>query len=518
MVGSRPPDNPESPGQPPYWQRREQLVDNSLLREGRIRKRLFLITQGSAKRPVRKRLIGISILVVLCVFITRPAWYVESLAENKDPAVPEQTKSDDLYRYMGASSCSGSDCHGNSTARNKLRIGQNEFYIWSQKDRHAKAYEVLTNTDAKIIAKNLKIAKPEDSERCLVCHAVPVSPAHQGTFYDITDSVSCESCHGPAEKWLNPHFRPGFDPQKAASLGMYNTKDLVKRAEKCLECHAGADGKEVTHELIGAGHPRLTFEIDNYTSVMPPHWRPPQERKDREWLSARGWAIGQAVAFRNEIKRLTESRHTGFGRWPDFTHFECFACHHAVVDRLRGVTEKEKSEQIWRKRDYEGKPGRLVWNNSSYAVFRHVVNLAASDEGKHLEQLVSTFQEGLTGKEISHESFNAALSGLFALSDKLVSRVAQFTFTQQSVLSLMKNISGDRRRLTKSEFLAAEQTVLALASLYDGYLETTGAMPESKAIKDAIDVLYNEIQRGWAFNPTEFEATMNKLHGLLSKT
>jgi len=419
---------------------------------------------------------------------------------------------------MGASSCSGSDCHGNSTARNKFRIGQNEFYTWSQKDKHAKAYEALTNADAKIIARNLKIAKPEESERCLVCHAVPVSPDRQGTLYDITDSVSCEACHGPAEKWLAPHYRPGFDPQKAKSLGMYNTKDLGKRAEKCLECHAGADGKVVTHELLGAGHPRLTFEIDNYSHAMPPHWRPPKEKKDREWLGTRLWAIGQAAAFQNQIKRFAASRRTGFGRWPDFTYFDCFACHHAVIDRSRGITEKDKMEQAWRRREYDGKPGRLVWNASNYAVFRHVVTLAASEEGKHLDHLMKTFHEGLTGKEISHESFTAALNRLFALSDKLVSQVAQYTFTQRSVLSLMKNISGDGRRLTTSGFLAAEQAVLALASLYDAYLETAGAMPESKAIKDTIDVLYKEIQSGGAFNPSEFEATMSKLHALLPKT
>jgi hypothetical protein len=419
---------------------------------------------------------------------------------------------------MGASSCSASDCHGNSTARNKFRIGQNEFYIWSQKDKHAKAYEVLTNADSKIIARNLKIAKPQESERCLVCHAVSVTPVRQGTLYDITDSVSCEACHGPAEKWLSPHIRKDFDPQKATALGMYNTKDLVKRAEKCLECHAGTPAKEVTHELIGAGHPRLTFEIDTYSYAMPPHWRPPKEKKDREWFGARVWAIGQAVAFRNQIKRLAAGRRAGLRLLPDFTHFDCFACHHAVVDRMRDITEKEKTEQIWRRREYNGKPGRFVWNSSSYAVFRHVVNLAVSEDGKHLAQLMRTFQEGLTGNEVSQESFNTAVNGLSALSDKLVSQVAHYTFTQQSVLSLMKNISGDGPRLTTSGFLAAEQAVLALESLYDTYLETVGAMPESRTIKAMIDALHKDIQRGSSFNPAEFEATMNKLHKLLSKT
>jgi hypothetical protein len=262
----------------------------------------------------------------------------------------------------------------------------------------------------------------------------------------------------------------------------------------------------------------LTFEIDTYSYAMPPHWRSRQEKKDREWFGARLWAIGQAVALRNQIKRLAESRRTGFGSGLDFTHFDCFACHHQVVDRLRGITEKDKHKQIWRRRDYEGKPGRLVWNSSSYEVFRHVVNLAASEEGKHFEQLMRTFHEGLIGNEVSHESFSTALHRLLALSDRLVSDVAQFTFTQQSVLSLMKNISGDRRRRITSGYLAAEQEVLALASLYDAYLETAGAMPESKTVKETIDALYKEIETGWAFNPTEFEGTMNKLHALLLKT
>ena len=431
---------------------------------------------------------------MLNVIVIRPTGNLESLAQNKDLEVAEKTSADDLYRYMGASSCSGSASYGNSTARIKSRTGQNEFYIWSQKDKHAKAYEVLTNAGAKIIARNLKIAKPEDSERCLACHAMPVSPDRQGTSYDITEGVSCEACHGPAEQWLNPHIRPGFDPQKAMSLGMFNTKDLAKRAQMCLECHAGADGREVTHELIGAGHPRLTFEIDTYTYAMPPHWRSLQEKKDREWLGARLWAIGQAAAFRNQIKRLTESRRSGFGRGPDFTHFDCFACHHPVVDRLRGITEKDRHNQIWRRRDYEGKPGRLVWNSSSYAVFRHVVNLAASEEGKHFEQLMRTFHEGLTGKEVSHESFSTALKRLLVLSDRLVSDVAQFTFTRQSVVSLMKNISGDRRRPITSGYLAAEQEVLALASLYYAYLETAGAMPESKTVKETIDLFIRKLR------------------------
>ena len=39
---------------------------------------------------------------------------------------------------------------------------------------------------------------------------------------------------------------------------MYDTRDVTKRAEKCLTCHLGNDEKSVDHEMIAAGHPIFT--------------------------------------------------------------------------------------------------------------------------------------------------------------------------------------------------------------------------------------------------------------------
>jgi hypothetical protein len=463
-------------------------------------------------------LIGVLVLFSLALFPIWIPWYADSLAETKDKSAPDKPSAgDDLYLYMGAVSCSGSACHGSTTPRSKLKIAQNEFYIWSEKDDHTKAYEVLTKPDSKIIAKNLKIAKPEESERCLVCHATQVSPDRQGSLYDLTEGVSCESCHGPAEKWLGPHIRKDFDARKAGPLGIYPTKDLGKRAEKCLECHGGVDGKVVDHELIGAGHPRLAFELDNYSYAMPAHWGLPKEKQGRDWLGARAWAISQGIALRNEIKLLISSRRTRPGLWPDLTHFDCFACHHSVVDHLGNLTEQEKNMQRWRFRDYDGKPGRLVWNSSNYSVFRHVVHLISAEEGKSLDLAIKTFHEGLTGKGGTTESFAATLNRLSELTERLVAQVSQYTFTQQSALSLMRSVSGDGRRLAGAGFQAAEQAVLALASLYDAYVEAVGPMPDGKAVSESIDALYKDIQDARTFNPTQFEATMHKIHKQLSR-
>jgi hypothetical protein len=473
---------------------------------------------------VRKGPLAVAAIVAACVIgplAEGPSRFLSyadpAVAEMKEKQADKTNATDDAYMYLGAASCSGSACHGSTTPRNKLKIAQNEFFIWSEKDAHTKAYEVLTKPDAKVIAKNLRIPKAEESDRCLVCHAVSVAPERQGSLYEITEGISCEGCHGAAERWLGPHIRKDFDMQKGIQIGMYPTKDFGKRTEKCLGCHAGADAKVVDHELIGAGHPRLKFELDVYSSKMPAHWRPPKEKQAADWLGARAWAIGQAGAFRNEMKMLTASRRSRVGIWPDLTHFDCFACHHPVVDHLKGLTEQQKNEQRWRFRDYEGKPGRLVWNAASYSILRHLISQVSPDEAKTLDQLVKVFHEGVAGKGVSAETFGATLTRLSDLSDKLVSTVSQQTFNQPLVVSLMRNISGDGKRLAAAGFQSAEQAVLTVASLYDAYKDAAGPPPDHAAVMEAIDGLYKTIQDTRTFHAADFEGGMNKVHKLFQK-
>src|SRR5690349_20341431 len=73
--------------------------------------------------------------------------------------------------YSGPGACSSSGCHGAIWPRTGGHIAQNEYQTWATKDRHAKAYNVLLEPRSKLIAKNLRIDKPETSSTCLDCHA-----------------------------------------------------------------------------------------------------------------------------------------------------------------------------------------------------------------------------------------------------------------------------------------------------------------------------------------------------------
>jgi len=47
---------------------------------------------------------------------------------------------------------------------------------------------------------------------------------------------------------------------------MYPTEEPMERARLCLSCHLGTERKFATHEIMGAGHPRLAFELELYGS------------------------------------------------------------------------------------------------------------------------------------------------------------------------------------------------------------------------------------------------------------
>ncbi|MCZ7648597.1 MAG: cytochrome c family protein [Planctomycetota bacterium] len=221
-------------------------------------------------------------------------------------------------KYTGAGACAAAACHGSPTPKEAKATRHNENTIWSSKDRHAKAYTSLVKEESKKIGEALKIADVTKSERCLNCHGL--SGIHVGESvhrvpikaeeivakgYNVEDGVSCDACHGPAEKYLAPHQEAGWtDKQRAAGAmklydewGLFDTKDLKMRANTCLSCHLKIDA-----DMIQAGHPELPFELNVYSSDEEwIHWR-----DTKPWFGAKAWAMGQAISLREAAHQLSE--------------------------------------------------------------------------------------------------------------------------------------------------------------------------------------------------------------------
>jgi Cytochrome c554 and c-prime len=268
-------------------------------------------------------------------------------------------------RYLGVSSCASAACHGgpNSDPSAKWR---SSYTVWATLDKHSRAFSVLFEPRSKRIVQlldhlpSVDQAKPYQDGRCLACHSAGQSFQSTATSI-LADGVGCELCHGPAQNWLKRHTERAWLDSRAASAAfkalpdMTDTRDLLSRATACAKCHVGSREpgetiRDVNHDLIAAGHPRLNFEFHAYLGVMPKHWtdepgKKPNYKTDREKQAA-AWAIGQAVSAEAALnlvaaraaadKPLTDpaGRKLPIARHPEFSEYDCYACHHELSSQF----------------------------------------------------------------------------------------------------------------------------------------------------------------------------------------
>jgi len=339
----------------------------------------------------------------------------------------------EVSKFTGPGSCSSPSCHGGVQPRTETTVQQNEYSTWVVRDKHAHAFVNLTNPVGMRIARIMGLPRPDTAPRCLACHALDVPVEMRARTFDLTDGVGCENCHGPASAWLGPHTTRGWNYDKSLELGMYNTRDLVKRTEKCLTCHLGTAEKYVDHELIAAGHPDLYFELDSFMSVMPPHWK--EVDKD-PWLAVRALTVGQAVQLREQLKRVARESQNGI--WPEYAELECFACHHSLT----------AAKDSWRQeRGYAGRrPGNPPFNLARYVVFRHVIQEADPGAAQQLRSDVDSVYALVTALGSDRKQVASQASSTAELAERMAQRLATMQFPQtQPTLQLRANVPLNRR-------------------------------------------------------------------------
>jgi hypothetical protein len=423
-------------------------------------------------------------------------------------------------KYVGASGCAAANCHGGDALNG---VQGSEHSIWLQKDPHANAYAVLLNQQSKDIIKLLRgssrykdlLANREahETKLCLDCHSVAPQESQlaHGHKFSLRDGVSCEGCHGPAEKWLDEHKRYDWQfksPEEKALLGFVNTDKLASRARMCAECHIGSENKEVNHDLMAAGHPRLTFEMSAYFDNLPTHWNPNQDRRRnalsnqdqapadiRSTFDAKLWAIGQ-MAVGEKTAELLEKRATDPHKvWPEFTEYGCFACHHNL------------QPSNWRQeRGFANRrPGGYPWGTWQFPVLAQASPLLLAgqpnpflDDNGTYKKLQMEMSRPLPNKEKVAELAGELKTQLKNLGDK----VEGMSFSESEIQSLLHAMAGPDggQKLTGQNWDSAAQVYLATVALYQGLVDAQGRInqPPSDADKAVYDH-FREIRENLKF-------------------
>ena len=233
-------------------------------------------------------------------------------------------------RHLGVAACSSALCHNAVAPWRQSGARLDEYRVWRRDDPHARAFEVLRSEAGQRIGQRFGAATPEQAAVCLNCHADRASA--RGPRFTVNDGVTCEACHGGAERWLESHAR-GASHQDNLAHGMYPTDDPVRRAELCVSCHVGTTRQQVTHRLLAAGHPRLEFELDTFTARQPPHAELDDDYRARKPVpsSAELWATGQGIVARARLALIASPATWAGGAWPELSAFDCGTCHRATA-------------------------------------------------------------------------------------------------------------------------------------------------------------------------------------------
>jgi Cytochrome c554 and c-prime len=428
------------------------------------------------------------------------AWSAASFMVAGSAAQGPGTPAAAVGKFNGAGSCAASSCHGSIQPKTITRIFQNEYTIWAGQDKHANAYAVLSNPVSIRIGKILKIGRPDQAQKCLVCHSLDVPLEKRARTFGMEDGVSCENCHGPASGWLGPHTTANWPHLRSVELGMYDTRDLVQRSAKCASCHVGSPQQFVDHDMIAAGHPDLTFELGYFTEAMPQHWKRPP---DMPWIEVRAWAVSQATQLGEALRRL--SWRAGLPTWPEFAEMDCIACHHSLT----------RTENSWRQElGYPGRrPGTAPWNASRYVVFRHLAASVDPQAERQLGTEIAKITELMSHPAGKGSEIAAAASRGAELAGGIAAKLNSRGYDQAFTLRLLRAIAQDQSIANQGE-RSAEQAYMSLHSLYDGY-RINVRQGDEQQVQGALSALFQQLNDPSAYNAPRFAAGMQRVSALL---
>ena len=408
-------------------------------------------------------------------------------------------------KHLGVVTCSGSTCHGAARPLTESKVMQNEFITWHREDHHARAYRSLLGEQGQRIAHNLGLESAADAPECLTCHTNFAPVEQRGKRFQLADGVACEACHGPASKWLGMHVTGEASRADNLKVGMYPTEEPVARAKLCLSCHLGNDSKFATHRIMGAGHPRISFELDTFTQIQPAHYRVDADYRSRKQVydGMKVWAVGQVMAAERTLELFRSAKWQGNGVFPEFAFFDCHGCHHPMT------------EQRWAPRESTGLgPGSVQLNDSNMLMLLYLM--------KHLEPaLADRLHGGLLALHkattVSMDEAKKAAGDMAAVLAQVQAKVLGHAFGAADMNAVLASLVRGGISGEYQDFSAAEQAVMAMASLVDA-LRASGELDAARGerLGAGVKSLYAVLKDENAYEPKRLVAELQNLEQALN--
>lgn len=397
--------------------------------------------------------------------------------------------------HEGVATCATSVCHGKVSEDPDSPVWLNEYRIWLRQDYHSRAYRTLQTAQSEAIARKLGLPSAAGARICLDCHADNVPSEARGRRFQISDGVGCEACHGGAGQWLESHAEAGTRHADNLAKGMYPTEQPLERARLCLSCHLGTKDKFATHRIMGAGHPRLAFELETFTVNQPAHYDVDADYARRKPAigSVNMWLAGLAVSSLRTLELLQGEWFTEKTLVPELSFYQCHACHHPMDD-LRWQPEGGEAALP---------PGAVRLNDASLLVLTEVLDILGNGPAGELRSGLSQLHRA------SLDSRSAVVSRAQALHRLLQPVAEQVSGGNYDPATLRRLRSGLLERAAAGRFrhfTAAEQVFLAVETL-------TIVLEDAGQLESLLDAWFKSVEDENSFVPQQFAVRAKQVMG-----
>jgi hypothetical protein len=482
------------------------------------------------------------LLISGAVLLAIHPWLRSSAQERIPAPLPAAIAPFGGANFIGVGSCAAPACHGGPTGG--APKWTSSYTVWIEQDKHARAYTVLYEDRSRDMLRRLdRLAKDADVKpyrdvRCLACHSTANLSGEESSTL-ASDGIGCEACHGAAKIWIGEHtsrtwsqmssrYRNSHGETSQHDGRMVNMKDAKVRAQVCVECHIGSAGEDgrparnMNHDMIAAGHPRLAFEYSAFLANVPPHWDNKSTSEDRPPL--RIWAVGQVVSTQAALRLLAARARDAEidpakAPWPEFSEYDCYTCHHftAPDSYHRRYMEPTAKNGV--------RPGSYAWGRwylpMTERLLRYGVVLRGGEAAGAPLTKLDEFQRIMAHQAPPPAEAAAKASAAANDLEPLAAAVAKSSFPPAAAQRLFDGLSSEERSLANWD-----EACMAYLLYRNVYGTDPGLRPALSAVRKSLEFASDpgsssgDVPTRWNsprdFDPAKFSAAMKELRERLT--
>jgi len=253
----------------------------------------------------------------------------------------------------------------------------------------------------------------------------------------------------------------------------------------------GTKDQFTTHRIMGAGHPRLVFELESFTENQPAHYEVDDDYVDRKrsTLGFGLWLTGQIAAAQNYLGMLQSDLLSSAGIAPEFSLYDCHSCHHEMSDvRWGGMRLRQGLA-----------PGGLRLQDNHLLMLRPVSSLVTSADAATLDNLIRKL---LLAGQTGYAQTRSAAAEFSAWLNQRKSTWLGRNFSKGDIRTIRKAIARQGADGQLNDFAAAEQAFYGIESLsfYVGDVDN---------LEPVLDKLFGAVEDETKYSPAGFRAACN---------